>query len=123
MPELRHLRYFLAAADELNFTRAAERVGVSQQVLSAQIRQLEEELGVRLFDRSTHRVVLTDAGVALAGRGGEVLAAVEALWEEARLRARGAQGIRLCSAATPWPSSPPNWKTRSVRSTRGRRSA
>ena len=93
MPELRHLRYFLAAADELNFTRAAERVGVSQQVLSAQIRQLEEELGVRLFDRSTHRVVLTDAGVALAGRGGEVLAAVEALWEEARLRARGARGV------------------------------
>ena len=88
MPELRHLRYFLAVAQELNFTRAAQRVGVSQQVLSSQIRQLEGELGVQLFDRSTHHVALTTAGRALAERGGEVLEAVEALWEEARLRAR-----------------------------------
>jgi DNA-binding transcriptional LysR family regulator len=93
VPELRHLRYFLAVADELNFTRAAERVGVSQQVLSSQIRQLEGELGVQLFDRSTHHVALTEAGRALAERGGDVLAAVEGLWEEARLRARGAEGL------------------------------
>jgi DNA-binding transcriptional LysR family regulator len=93
VPELRHLRYFLAVADELNFTRAAERAGVSQQVLSSQIRQLEDELGVQLFDRSTHHVGLTTAGRALAERGREVLAAVEALWEEARLRGRGAEGV------------------------------
>ena len=93
MPELRHLRYFLAVADELNFTRAAERVGVSQQVLSSQIRQLEDELGVQLFDRSTHHVALTDAGRPLVQRGREALAAVEGLWEEARLRAGGAEGV------------------------------
>lgn len=93
MPELRHLRYFLAVAEELNFTRAAERVGVSQQVLSSQIRQLEGELGVQLFDRSTHHVALTQAGRALAEQGREVLAAVDGLWEEARSRARGAHGV------------------------------
>ena len=108
MPELRHLRYFLAVADELNFTRAAEQVGVSQQVLSSQIRQLEGELGVQLFDRSTHHVALTAASGALAERGREVLAAVEALWEEARLRARGAEGVlRFGFARSGWYDTTP----------------
>lgn len=93
MPELRHLRYFLAVAEELSFTRAAESIGVSQQVSSSQIRQLEGELGVQLFDRSTHHVALTEAGRALAERGREVLAAVEGLWEDARLRASGVKGV------------------------------
>lgn len=60
--ELRHLRYFIALASSLNFTRAAERVHVTQSTLSHQIRQLEEEIGQHLFDRSSKRVALTDAG-------------------------------------------------------------
>ncbi|WP_119155267.1 transcriptional regulator CynR [Caldimonas tepidiphila] len=60
--ELRHLRYFIALAGTLNFTRAAERVHVSQSTLSHQIKQLEDELGVRLFDRIGKRVVLTESG-------------------------------------------------------------
>jgi LysR family cyn operon transcriptional activator len=60
--ELRHLRYFSALAGSLSFTRAAERVHVTQSTLSHQIRQLEDELGTRLFDRVGKRVTLTDAG-------------------------------------------------------------
>ena len=60
--ELRHLRYFTALAECLNFTRAAERVHVTQSTLSHQIRQLEEEAGRPLFDRIGKRVVLTEAG-------------------------------------------------------------
>ncbi|HVO87614.1 MAG TPA: LysR substrate-binding domain-containing protein [Casimicrobiaceae bacterium] len=63
--ELRHLRYFVALAEELSFTRAAERMHVTQSTLSHQIRQLEEELGQRLFDRIGKRVVITDEGEAL----------------------------------------------------------
>lgn len=60
--ELRHLRYFLALANSLNFTRAAERLHVTQSTLSHQIKQLEDELGHALFDRSGKRVALTEAG-------------------------------------------------------------
>lgn len=60
--ELRHLRYFIAVAESLNFTRAAERVHITQSTLSHQIRQLEEEVGKDLFDRRGKRVVLTEAG-------------------------------------------------------------
>lgn len=63
--ELRHLRYFDALAETLNFTRAAERLHVTQSTLSHQIRQLEEELGAELFDRSTRHVRLTEAGELL----------------------------------------------------------
>jgi LysR family cyn operon transcriptional activator len=63
--ELRHLRYFDAVAETLNFTRAAERLHVTQSTLSHQVRQLEEELGTALFDRSGKQVRLTEAGEVL----------------------------------------------------------
>ena len=60
--ELRHLRYFIAVAEELNFTRAAEKLRLAQPSLTRQIHNLEEELSVRLLDRSKNRVTLTEEG-------------------------------------------------------------
>ncbi|MBD3625746.1 MAG: LysR family transcriptional regulator [Rhodobacteraceae bacterium] len=75
--EIRHLRYFLRVAEELHFGRAAEMLGVSQAPLSQQIRQLEERMGVRLFDRTTRTVRLTPAGKVLYDKAQEVLTALE----------------------------------------------
>src|SRR3990170_2948615 len=71
--ELRDLRYFLAVAEELNFTRAAERLHLAQQALSAAIRALERDLGLELFTRSTRHVALTAAGEALVSGARHVL--------------------------------------------------
>jgi epsilon-lactone hydrolase len=76
--ELRHLRAFLAVAEELNFGRAAERLYITQPALSRQIRTLEQLLGCELLRRSTHRVELTLAGEALLDRVRPVLREVDA---------------------------------------------
>jgi DNA-binding transcriptional LysR family regulator len=76
--ELRHLEHFVAVAEEQSFTRAAARIHVVQSGLSVSIRSLERELGTRLFDRTTHRVELTDAGAALLVEARRTLAAADA---------------------------------------------
>jgi DNA-binding transcriptional LysR family regulator len=76
--ELRHLEHFVAVAEERSFTRAATRLHLVQSALSVSIRGLERELGSRLFDRTTHRVELTDSGQALLGEARRTLAAAEA---------------------------------------------
>lgn len=72
--ELRHLRYFVAAAEELNFSRAAARLRVSQPPLSRQIRDLEEEIGAPLFDRTRQHVQLTPAGASFLEQAKQILA-------------------------------------------------
>jgi DNA-binding transcriptional LysR family regulator len=79
--ELRQLEYFVAVAEEANFTRAAERVHISQSGVSAQIRQLERELGAELFDRSARTVTLTVAGKAALEHARTALAAAGAVGE------------------------------------------
>jgi DNA-binding transcriptional LysR family regulator len=77
--ELRQLEYFVAVAEEQNFTRAAERVHISQSGVSAQIRRLEQELGAELFDRSARTATLTVAGKAALEPARAALAAAEAV--------------------------------------------
>ena len=82
--DLRQLRYFVAVAEERNFTRAAERLHIAQPPLSAAIRGLEEQLGVTLFERTTRQVELTAAGRLLLERGRALLAEAEATFAAVR---------------------------------------
>ena len=90
--ELRHLRYFIAVAEEGHITRAAERLGIQQPPLSLQIRSLERELNVQLFKRLPRGVQLTDAGTTFLERARGILDQVERALAAARRTARGEQG-------------------------------
>jgi DNA-binding transcriptional LysR family regulator len=92
MVELRHLRYFIAVAEELNFSRAAQRMHMAQPPLSAAIRQLERDLGVDLFVRTTREVKLTEAGRAFLDGARRTLADAERAAEDAKRAAAGELG-------------------------------
>lgn len=94
--ELRQLRYFVALAEELNFTRAARKAHLAQQGLSSAIQRLEDIVGVRLVERDSHRVALTAAGEAFLLEARRTLVQAQQTVEAARRAARGERGqIRI----------------------------
>ncbi len=100
--ELRHLRYFAAVAELRNVTRAAARLRVAQPALSRQIQDLEEELGVKLLERSTRGIKLTEAGKFFANEAGAVLARADEALKAVRAFARGETGeLRVGYAPSP----------------------
>ena len=90
--ELRHIRYFIAVAEELNFTRAAEKLLIAQPPLSRQIRDLEDELGARLFERSSHGLTLTAEGNAFLQYANQILYLTERSKEDILEMSKGLQG-------------------------------
>jgi DNA-binding transcriptional LysR family regulator len=96
--ELRHLRYFVAVAEELNFTRAARKLRISQPPLSSQIRQLEKELGAPLFRRLARKVELTDGGKLLLEQARIILKLADDAAVGVRSRARGETGRVIVGA-------------------------
>lgn len=101
--EIRQLEYFVAVAEEANFTRAAERVHISQSGVSAQIKALEHDLGATLIDRSGRTATLTVAGTAALGPARDVLAAVTAVQrtvDEVNGLVRGSLVVGMVTACT-----------------------
>lgn len=101
--ELRQLRYFVAVAEELHFTRAAERLHMAQQPLSAAIARLEDQIGVRLLERTTRRVALTEGGEAFVDAARAAVAAADAAVEVAQASASGVTGdVSIGMSAGAW---------------------
>ena len=102
--ELRHLRCFVAVAEELHFARAAERLHIEQSPLSRAIKELEEELGVMLFARTTRSTRLTHAGTLFLEHVRRVFAALEQARESVKAAANGFHGqlrVALSDGITP----------------------
>lgn len=97
--ELRHVRYFLAVAETLNFTAAARRLNISQPPLSQQIADLEREVGARLFERHSRNVELTKAGRIFHRHAEALMAQAKRATSEARAVGQGSEGV-LHVAAT-----------------------
>jgi DNA-binding transcriptional LysR family regulator len=93
--ELRQLRYFVTLAEELHFGRAAEREHIVQSALSQQVQRLERELGVRLLERSTHRVSVTPSGAVFLVEARQILAHVDRAAEAARQAVGAAATLRV----------------------------
>lgn len=90
--EFRYLRYFVAVASARHFTRAAEKLGISQPPLSQQIKKLEHEIGTPLFKRLTRGVEMTEAGKVLYEDARQILKLTDAAVDRARSIARGEEG-------------------------------
>lgn len=98
--ELRHLRYFLSVAEELHFGRAAKRLNMSQPPLSQQIRQLEEEMGVTLFERTSRSVILTKAGEAFRDDVQQIFMDLDNAGRRARRIEEGEEGVLRIGAVS-----------------------
>lgn len=101
--DIRQLRYFVAVAEELHFSRAAARLHLAQSALSAQIRGLEAEIGGPLFERSTRRVALTAAGEGLLGDARAILGSLDGALHRARALARGEGSALVIGTLGPAP--------------------
>ena len=99
--ELRHLRALVVLAEELNFTRAAERLHISQQAFSTQIRQLELRIGTQLVERDTRRVAMTPAGAELCSQARPLLAGAERAVSTAREIGGDRPGLTIGFRAAP----------------------
>ena len=93
--DLRKLRYFVAVADQLHFSRAADELHIAQPALSRQIRALEKDLGTPLLIRDSHGVALTDAGRQLLTDAGPLLASAHAVRRRVTVAARGSQRLAV----------------------------